>query len=67
MTEDCDYFPEFYVEIEDNSGCFSISNIGTVNLLDTISPETPEITDVSVDVNDKSNNKLDSFFRGRFL
>ena len=39
---------KFYVEIEDNSGCFSISNIGTDNLLDTISPVTPEITDVSV-------------------
>ena len=53
-AEDCDYFPEFYVEIEDNSGCFSISNIGTDNLLDTISPETPEITDVSVDANGKA-------------
>ena len=53
-AEDCDYFPEFYVEIEDNSGCFSISNIGSVNLLDTISPETPEITDVSVDANGKA-------------
>ena len=65
-AEDCDYFPEFYVEIEDNSGCFSISNIGTVNLLDTISPETPEITDVSVDAKRKSYNKLDSFYRGDF-
>ena len=53
-AEDCDYYPEFYVEIEDNSGCKSKSNIGTANLLDTISPATPEITDVSVDASGKA-------------
>tara|TARA_B100001287_G_scaffold275383_1_gene282854 strand:- start:64 stop:3477 length:3414 start_codon:yes stop_codon:yes gene_type:complete len=47
-AEDCDYNPEFFVKIDDNSGCYSKSNIGTVNLLDTISPTSPEITDVSV-------------------
>ena len=53
-AEFCDYYPEFYVEIEDASGCKSISNIGVTNLLDTITPVTPVITDVSVDLNGKS-------------
>ena len=52
--EDCDYNPEFFVKIDDNSGCYSKSNIGTVNLLDTISPTTPEITDVSVNLDGKN-------------
>ena len=49
--EFCNYFPEFYVTIDDASGCSSKSNIGVTNLLDTITPVTPIITDVSVDVN----------------
>ena len=53
MAEDCDYNPEFFVKIDDNSGCYSKSNIGTVNLLDTISPTT-EITDVSVNLDGKA-------------
>ena len=53
-AEFCDYFPEFYVEIDDASGCTSKSNIAVVNLLDTITPVTPVITDVSVDINGKA-------------
>ena len=47
-AEFCDYFAEFYVEIEDLSGCKSKSSVGIVNLLDTITPVTPIIKDVSV-------------------
>jgi gliding motility-associated-like protein len=47
-AEFCDYFPEFYVEIDDASGCFSKSNIASIHLLDTVSPVKPEITDISV-------------------
>ena len=47
--DDCDYFPSFYVDIHDLSGCFSRSSIATVHLEDTISPMTPIIKDVSVD------------------
>ena len=52
--EFCNYYPEFYVTIDDASGCSSKSNIGVTNLLDTITPVTPIITDVSVDVNGKA-------------
>ena len=48
-TEYCNYNPEFYVEISDVSGCVSKSSIASVNLLDTLSPNIPVITDVSVD------------------
>ena len=41
--EFCDYFPEFYVEIDDASGCTSKSNVGVTNLLDTITPVTPKL------------------------
>ena len=44
----CDYYPEFYVEIDDASGCISRSSLAIVHLLDTISPFTPNIKDVSV-------------------
>ena len=54
LAEFCDYDPSFKVEISDLSGCKSISNVSTVNLLDTLSPEVPNIMDVSVDVNGKS-------------
>ena len=50
----CDYIPQFYVEISDISGCVSKSSISSVNLLDTLSPVTPIIEDISVDVNGKS-------------
>ena len=50
----CDYIPQFYVEIPDISGCVSKSSISSVNLLDTLSPVTPIIEDISVDVNGKS-------------
>lgn len=53
-AEECDYNPEFYVDIEDAIGCFSTSNIGTVHLLDTITPAVPVITDVSVDASGKA-------------
>tara|TARA_B100000902_G_scaffold392929_1_gene446181 strand:+ start:14612 stop:18028 length:3417 start_codon:yes stop_codon:yes gene_type:complete len=52
--EICDYFPEFYLDIEDASGCFSKSNINSVNLLDTLSPDKPIIKDVSVNTSGKS-------------
>ena len=50
----CDYLPQFYVEIPDASGCVSKSSIANVNLLDTISPVTPIIKDVSVNSLGKS-------------
>ena len=53
-AEFCDYYPEFYVEVADVSGCTSKSSIGIVNLLDTITPVRPVITDVSVDNSGKS-------------
>ncbi len=57
-TEFCDYIPEFYVEIPDASGCVSKSSIAQVQLYDTISPETPSIKDVSVNL---SNNSVISW------
>ena len=50
FTDDCDYIPSFYVEIADLSGCVSRSSISSVQLQDTLSPLTPEIKDVSVDI-----------------
>ena len=50
----CNYIPQFYVEISDISGCVSKSSISSVNLLDSLSPVTPIIEDVSVDINGKS-------------
>ncbi|MDG1283619.1 MAG: gliding motility-associated C-terminal domain-containing protein, partial [Flavobacteriales bacterium] len=50
FTDDCDYIPSFYVEIADISGCVSRSSISSVQLQDTLSPLTPEIKDVSVDI-----------------
>jgi gliding motility-associated-like protein len=52
--DNCDYFPKFYVEIPDVSGCVSKSSIATVNLKDTVSPITPIIKDISVDNSGKS-------------
>jgi gliding motility-associated-like protein len=46
--DNCNYIPEFYVEISDLSGCISKSSTAEVNLLDTVSPVTPIIKDVSV-------------------
>ncbi|MDC0249313.1 gliding motility-associated C-terminal domain-containing protein [Flavobacteriales bacterium] len=46
--DNCDYYPEFYVEIADESGCSSRSSIGLAHLQDTITPVTPIIKDVSV-------------------
>jgi gliding motility-associated-like protein len=45
----CNDNVQFYVEIPDASGCVSKSSIGVANLLDTITPIIPIITDVSVD------------------
>ncbi len=50
----CNDDVEFYVEIPDASGCVSKSSIGMANLLDTITPIIPIITDVSVDASGKS-------------
>ena len=44
----CDYNPSFYVEISDASGCTSKSSVSSLNLLDTISPQTVVIEDISV-------------------
>ena len=52
--DNCDYNPEFYVEIPDISGCVSRSSVDNVNLLDTVSPATPIIKDVSVNNQGKS-------------
>ena len=52
--DNCDYNPIFYVEISDASGCISKSSVTTLNLLDTISPTTPIITDVSINSLGKS-------------
>ena len=46
--ENCNYKPNFYVEIPDISGCISKSSIAEVHLFDTVSPLTPIIKDVSV-------------------
>ena len=53
-ADNCDYFPGFYVEISDASGCISKSSVTTLNLLDTISPTTPVIKDISVNPLGKS-------------
>ena len=53
-ADDCDYVPQFYVEIPDASGCVSRSSVGTVALQDTLSPETPIIQDISVNSSGKS-------------
>ena len=53
-AEYCDYIPEFYVEIGDVSGCVSKSSVANINLLDTIKPDQPTITDVSVNNSGKS-------------
>ena len=51
----CNEDLQFYIEISDSiGGCISRSSVGTVNLADTITPITPNITDVSVDANGKS-------------
>ena len=50
----CNEDLQFYVEIPDAIGCISKSSIGTVNLGDTLTPITPNITDISVDANGKS-------------
>ena len=50
----CNYIPGFYVEISDASGCISKSSITNINLLDTISPSTPIIRDISVNPLGKS-------------
>ncbi len=52
-SEYCSYDPEFYVEIPDDRGCISRSNISSVHLADDIDPEIPEIKSVSI-VNGKS-------------
>ena len=46
--DNCDYYPEFYVEIFDERGCKSRSSIGVVHLEDTITSITPKIESVSV-------------------
>ena len=51
---ECNDDVEFYVEIADSSGCISKSSIGNANLLDSVTPVIPVITDVSVDGNGKS-------------
>ena len=52
--DNCDYIPGFYVEISDASGCISKSSVTTLNLLDTISPATPIIKNISVNTLGKS-------------
>ena len=52
--DQCDYIPGFYVEISDASGCISKSSVTSLNLLDTISPLTPVVKDVSVNPLGKS-------------
>ena len=44
----CSYDPNFYIEIPDDRGCISRSNIATTHLGDDTDPEIPIITDVSV-------------------
>jgi len=53
-ADNCDYIPGFYVEISDASGCISKSSVTTLNLLDTISPITPLVSDISVNSSGKS-------------
>ena len=43
-----------YVTLEDQSGCISVSSIDGAILEDTISPEIPIISDVSVNTDGKS-------------
>ena len=50
----CNEDLQIYVEIPDASGCTSKSSIGSVNLGDTITPNIPVITDVSVNSIGKS-------------
>ena len=50
-ADNCNYNPQFYVEIPDASGCVSKSSIASTPLFDTISPATPVIKDVSINNN----------------
>ena len=50
----CSYDPRFYIEIQDQRGCVSKSNISTAHLEDDMPPDIPIIKDVSVDMNGKS-------------
>ena len=50
----CNYDPIFQVKVDDNSGCSSKSSFSSVNLKDTISPNPPQITNVSVNNDNKS-------------
>ena len=47
-AQTCGSYQEFYVTLEDSSGCFSISSIDGANLQDTISPNNPVIEVVTV-------------------
>ena len=50
----CSYDPRFYIEIADQRGCISRSNIATTRLEDDMPPDIPIIKDVSVDINGNS-------------
>ncbi|MDC3153859.1 gliding motility-associated C-terminal domain-containing protein [Bacteroidota bacterium] len=50
----CNYDPVFQIHLEDLSGCRSKSSFSSVNLNDTLPPDIPLISDISVDNNNKA-------------
>ncbi len=53
-AQTCNSYQAMYVTLEDQSGCISVSSIDGAILEDTISPEIPIISDVSVNTDGKS-------------
>ena len=53
-AQTCNSLQQLYVSLEDENGCVSNSSINGAILKDTISPNKPIISDVSVDSNGKS-------------
>ena len=53
-AQTCNSLQQLYVSLTDDNGCVSNSSIDGTILKDTISPNSPQINDVSVDTNGKS-------------
>ena len=53
-AQTCNSLQQLYVSLTDDNGCVSNSSINGAILKDTISPNRPQISDVSVDSNGKS-------------
>ena len=53
-AQTCNSLQQLYVSLADDNGCVSNSSVNGAILKDTISPNRPQISDVSVDSNGKS-------------